>query len=285
MFFFKVFFLHRLWTTIAAIGSVNITWWKLDILPGYSTTPNPAEENPMKKRTASKIKIKKKKNLEKNYTFVIFLFFFSSTFKQMIMGSIGYIISSLISTLICACACKLCKKRGPRWIRRLMENDTEDPLSEGQVEEVSSSGGGAVIEMHEFSDTDDSTCEVPMPPSSSVMGSAHVSFVSAPTNNDTVHPVSTDVFPEQQQGAVGGNDHTMSKSVPADFDPYPNIPPKGWLPPIMNIAPGSISIPQKEKIPSKFIEGGWVLHQGMQTEKIIKRVIHRHIQTANTKKK
>ena len=47
--FFKVFFLHRLWTTIAAIGSVNITWWKLHILPGYSTTPNPAEENPMKK--------------------------------------------------------------------------------------------------------------------------------------------------------------------------------------------------------------------------------------------
>ena len=46
----KVFFLHRLWTTIAAIGSVNITWWKLDILPGYSTTPNPAEENPMKKK-------------------------------------------------------------------------------------------------------------------------------------------------------------------------------------------------------------------------------------------
>ena len=150
----------------------------------------------------------------------------------MIMGSIGYIISSLISTLICVCACKPCKKRGSRWIRRLMEDDTEDPQSEGQVEEVSSSGGGAVIEMHEFSDTDDSTYEVPMPPSSSVMGSANlsapVSFVSAPTNNDTVHPVSTVVLPEQQQGAVGGNDHTMSKSVPADFDPYPNIPAKGW---------------------------------------------------------
>ena len=75
-----------------------------------------------------------------------------------------------------------------------MENDTEDPQSEGQVEEVSSSGGGAVIEMHEFS------C-------SSIMGSANlsapVSFVSAPTNNDTVHPVSTVVLPEQQQGAVG----------------------------------------------------------------------------------
>ena len=142
-----------------------------------------------------------------------------------------------------------------------MENDTEDPQSEGQVEEVSSSSGGAVIEMHEFSDTDDSTYEVPMPPSSSAMGSANfsapVSSVSAPTNNDTVHPVSTVVLPEQQ-GAVGGNDHTMSKSVPADFDPYPNIPAKGWLPPKMNIAPGSISIPLKEKIPSKFIEGGWV---------------------------
>ena len=111
-----------------------------------------------------------------------------------------------------------------------------------------------------------------MPPSSSVMNSANlsapVSFVSAPTNNDTVHPVSTVVLPEQQQGTVGGNDHTMSKSVPADFDPYPNIPTKGWLPPIMNIAPGSISIPLKEKSPSKFIEGGWVLHQGMQTEKL-----------------
>ena len=105
--------------------------------------------------------------------------------------------------------------------------------------------------MHEFSDTDDSTYEVPRPPSSSVMGSANlsapVSFVSAPTNNDTVHPVSTVVLSEQQQGAFGGNDLTMSKPVPADFDPYPNIPAKGWLPPIMNIAPGSISIPLKEK--------------------------------------
>ena len=66
---------------------------------------------------------------------------------------------------------------------------------------------------------------------------------------------------------MGGNDYTLSKSVPADFDPYPNISAKGWLPPKMNIAPGSISIPLKEKNPSKFIEGGWVLHQGMQTEK------------------
>ena len=63
-----------------------------------------------------------------------------------------------------------------------------------------------------------------------------------------------------------------------------HIPPKGWLPPVMNIVPGSISIPLKEKIPSKFKEGGWVLHQGMQTEKIIKTVIHRDVQSANKKK-
>ena len=42
----------------------------------------------------------------------------------MMMESIGYILSGLISTLICVCACKLCKKRGSRWIRRLMEIDT-----------------------------------------------------------------------------------------------------------------------------------------------------------------
>ena len=56
--FLKCLFLHRLWTTLAAIGSVNITWWKLDILPGYLTTPNPAEENSMKKGQQVKIKIK-----------------------------------------------------------------------------------------------------------------------------------------------------------------------------------------------------------------------------------
>ena len=68
--------MHRLWKTIAAIGSVNITWWKLDILPGYLTTCNSAEENPMKKRTAGKNKkTKKKGKSKKNYTFVIFLFF------------------------------------------------------------------------------------------------------------------------------------------------------------------------------------------------------------------
>ena len=107
-----------------------------------------------------------------------------------------------------------------------MESDTEDTQSEGQVEEVSSSGG-AVIEMQEFSHTEENTYEVPMPSSSIVMGSVN----------------------------------------PSTLDPYPDIPPKGWLPPIMNIAPGSISRPTKEKIPSKFLEGGRVLHQGMQTEK------------------
>ena len=71
----------------------------------------------------------------------------------MMMGSIGYIISGLISTLMCACACKLCKKRGSKWIRKIMESDTEETQSEGQVEEVSSSGG-ALIEMQEFSHTD-----------------------------------------------------------------------------------------------------------------------------------
>ena len=77
----------------------------------------------------------------------------------------------------------------------------------------------------------------------------------------------------------------MGGANPSTLDPYPDIPPKGWLPTIMNIAPGSISRPTKEKIPSKFLEGGWVLHQGMQTEKIIKRVIHRNVQTVSTKKK
>ena len=77
----------------------------------------------------------------------------------------------------------------------------------------------------------------------------------------------------------------MGGANPSTLDPYPDIPPKDWLPTIMNIAPGSISRPTKEKIPSKFLEGGWVLHQGMQTEKIIKRVIHRNVQTVSTKKK
>ena len=67
-----------------------------------------------------------------------------------------------ISTLMCACACKLCKKRGSKWIRKIMESNTEDTQSVGQVEEVSSSGG-AVMEMQEFSHTEENTYEVPMP--------------------------------------------------------------------------------------------------------------------------
>ena len=130
---------------------------------------------------------------------LFFSLFSSSTFNQMMMGSIGYIISGLISTVICACACKLCKKRGSKWIRRLKDSDTEDSQSEEQVQEVSSSGG-AVIEMQEFSDTDDNPYEVPIPSSPAVMSSvnpnAPVSFVPAPTNNETVHlhPVSAIVL-------------------------------------------------------------------------------------------
>ena len=126
-----------------------------------------------------------------------------------------------------------------------MESDTKDIQSEGQVEEVSSSGG-SVIEMQEFSHTEENTYKVPIPSSSSIV---------------------------------------MGGANPSTLDPYPDIPPKGWLPTIMNIAPGSISRPTKENIPSKFLEGGWVLHQGMQTEKIIKRVIHRNVQTVSTRKK
>ena len=137
-----------------------------------------------------------------------------------------------------------------------MESDTEDTQSEGQVEEVSPSGG-AVIEMQEFSHTEENTYEVPMPSSSSPSSSSLSSSSSV----------------------------VMGSVNPSILDPYPDIPPKAWLPPIMNIAPGSISRPTKEKTPSKFLEGGWVLHQGMQTEKVIKRVIHRSVQTASTKKK
>ena len=142
----------------------------------------------------------------KKITINVFCILFSSTFNQMMMGSIGYIISGFIFTLMCACACKLSKKRGSKWIRKVMESDTEDTQSEGQVEEVSSSGG-AVIEVQEFSHTGENTYVVPMPSSSIVMGSAN----------------------------------------PTTLDPYPDIPPKVWLPPILNIAPGSISRPTKEK--------------------------------------
>ena len=66
--------------------------------------------------------------------------------------------------------------------------------------------------MQEFSDTDDNPYEVPIPSSptliSSVNPNAPVTFVPAPTNNETVHlhPVSAVVLPssslEEQQGTV-----------------------------------------------------------------------------------
>ena len=136
-----------------------------------------------------------------------------------------------------------------------METDTQNSQSEGQVEEVSSSG--AVIEMQEFVDSDDNTYEVPVPPPSAVLdGLNTVGFVSISTNTETVHlhPVvlpSPSPQEEEQSGAVGVNDQTFPKTVEEEHEPYPNIPPKGWLPPVMNIAPGSISIPLKEKISYK----------------------------------
>ena len=143
-----------------------------------------------------------------------------------------------------------------------METDTQDSQSEGQVEEVSSSG--AVIEMQEFSDSDDNTYVVPLPPPSAVVdGLNPVGFVSTSTNTETVH-LHAVVLPssspqeEEQSAAVGVNDQTLPKTVEEEHDPYPHIPPKGWLPPVINIAPGSISIPLKEKITSKLKEGCWV---------------------------
>ena len=113
-----------------------------------------------------------------------------------------------------------------------MEIDTGGNQSEGQVEEVSSSG--AVIEMQEFSDSDDNPYEVPMPPPLTVMASVNpTDFVSASTtNNDTVQHQSI-VLPsspheEQHKGAEGGNDQTLPKTVEGEID----ITPQGWLPPI-----------------------------------------------------
>ena len=131
-----------------------------------------------------------------------------------------------------------------------METDTKDSQSEGQVEEVSSSG--ADIEMQEFSDSDENTYEVPVPPSSAVLdGLNPVGFVSTSTNTETahLHPMvlpSPSPQEEEQSGAVGVNDQTLPKTVEEEHDPYPHIPPTGWLPPVMNIAPGSISIPLKK---------------------------------------
>ena len=43
-----------MWTTIAAIGSVNFTWQTLEMLPGSSTTPYTAIEKPMIKMSVEK---------------------------------------------------------------------------------------------------------------------------------------------------------------------------------------------------------------------------------------
>ena len=67
-----------------------------------------------------------------------------------------------------------------------METNTQASQSEGHVEEVSSSA--AVIEMQEFSDSDDNTSEVPVPPPFAVVdGLNPVGFVSTSTNTGTVH--------------------------------------------------------------------------------------------------
>ena len=99
-----------------------------------------------------------------------------------------------------------------------MEIDTGGSQSEGQVEEVSSSG--AVIEMQEFSDSDDNPYEVPMPPPLTVMASVNpTDFVSASTtNNDTVQQ-SSSPHEEQQEGAEGGNDQTLPKTVEGEIGP------------------------------------------------------------------
>ena len=82
--------------------------------------------------------------------------------------------------------------------------------------------------MQECSDTDDIPYEVPIPSSPTVMSSvnsnAPLSFVSAPTNNETrhLHPVSAVVLPssslEEQQGAVGGNKHSSQRLVASCYE-------------------------------------------------------------------
>ena len=110
-----------------------------------------------------------------------------------------------------------------------MEIDTGGSQSEGQVEEVSSSR--AVIEMQEFSDSDENPYEVPMPPPLTVMASVNpTDFVSASTtNNDTVQHQSSSPHEKQQKGAEGGNDQTLPKTGEREID---ITPPQGWLPPL-----------------------------------------------------
>ena len=113
--------------------------------------------------------------------------------------------------------------------KKIYGTDTQDSQSEGQVEEVSSSG--AVIEMQEFSDSDDNTYDIPVPSPSAVLDG----FVSTSTNTETVHLHSV-VVPspspqeEEQSGAVVVNGQTLPETVEEEHDPYLHIPPKGWLP-------------------------------------------------------
>ena len=37
-FLIQTIFLYKFWTNITTIGSVNVTWWTLEIMPGSSTT-------------------------------------------------------------------------------------------------------------------------------------------------------------------------------------------------------------------------------------------------------
>ena len=74
-------------------------------------------------------------------------------------------------------------------------------------------------------------CHLPLTDTASVNPTAPVDFVSASTNIDTVQhqPIVLPSSPqEEQQGAEGGNDQTLHKTVEGELD----IPPQGWLPPI-----------------------------------------------------
>ena len=74
--------------------------------------------------------------------------------------------------------------------------------------------------MQEFSDSDDNPYEVPVPPPLTVMASVNpTDFVSASTtNNDTVQHQSSSPHQEQQEGAEGGNDQTLPKTVEGEID-------------------------------------------------------------------
>ena len=122
-----------------------------------------------------------------------------------------------------------------------MDKETDGNLYRGQS--IRRTGGRSVIiwgchRDERISDSDENPYEVPMPPPLTVMSSvnptAPVDFVTAATtNNDTVQHQSI-VLPsspheEQQEGAEGGNDQTLPKTVEGEIA-IP--PPQGWLPPI-----------------------------------------------------